>query len=474
MWDKYWTVSNLDEACQILSQENEQAKIIAGGTDLVLEIKQGLHPTLKTLIDISRIPNNNQIWEDGEGFIHLLPNVTHNHCVASELLRKNGFLLSQAAYSVGAPQIRNIGTIFGNLVTASPANDTITPLMALDAQLTLQSATRTREVKLRDFYKGVRKTILEKDEIVIDLKFQKLKRNQRSIFLKYLLRKVHAISVVNVAVILTFDGEKVENATIALGAVAPTIALAPNAENALIGMKLDDESINNAAKMAKIDAYPITDIRSSEKYRFRLVEILVKKALHELKENIDDEGQTLENSVLLWGKKEYNPSICKTKFLHAKQEDIRTTINGKEIVVNSLQNKTLISLVRDGADLTGTKLGCGEGECGACTLILDGVPVFSCLVPAPRAHLAEITTIEGIGSEENLHPLQTAFIEEGAVQCGFCTPGFIVSAYKLLEEIDNPNKQQIKNGLAGNLCRCTGYYSIINAVEKAAQKMNKR
>ncbi|WP_428849308.1 (2Fe-2S)-binding protein [Thermanaeromonas sp.] len=149
----------------------------------------------------------------------------------------------------------------------------------------------------------------------------------------------------------------------------------------------------------------------------------------------------------------------------------RLKVNGKEVQVEAPAGITLLKLLRDYLGLTGTKEGCGEGECGACTVLLDGVAVVSCLLPAAKAEGREVTTIEGLAQGEKLHPLQEAFISEGAVQCGFCTPGMILSAKALLDNNPRPTKDEIREALSGNLCRCTGYSQIVRAVEKAAEVM---
>lgn len=146
---------------------------------------------------------------------------------------------------------------------------------------------------------------------------------------------------------------------------------------------------------------------------------------------------------------------------------ISLNVNGKDHTLEVEEDMRLIDLLREKLGLTGVKEGCSEGECGACTVIMDGEVVNSCLVMAFQAEGSSILTIEGLGDEENIHPIQQAFIDVGAVQCGYCTPGMILAAKALLDKNPNPTEEEIREAISGNLCRCTGYNKIVQAVDKA-------
>ena len=152
---------------------------------------------------------------------------------------------------------------------------------------------------------------------------------------------------------------------------------------------------------------------------------------------------------------------------------IRFTVNGRPVEVEADADTRLLDVLRETLALTGTKEGCGEGECGACTVIVDDRAVNSCLVLAPQIEGKEVLTIEGLADGERLHPIQQAFVDAGGVQCGFCTPGFIMSTYALLSENPDPSDEEIRIALEGNLCRCTGYETIVDAVRLAADRMAK-
>ena len=150
------------------------------------------------------------------------------------------------------------------------------------------------------------------------------------------------------------------------------------------------------------------------------------------------------------------------------KKTITLKVNNSEYIIDILPDRMLLDVLREDLGLTGTKKGCGKGECGACSVIMDGKLVNSCLVPAMKADGSEILTVEGLAGEEELHPIQKAFLNKGAVQCGFCTPGMLLAAKNLLDEKITPSIDEIKVAISGNLCRCTGYTKIIEAIESVA------
>ncbi len=466
MWETFIQPRTVDETVQLLSQYGKEARLINGGTDLIIEMERKIRAP-RVVIDVSRLPGMDYIREDGD-YIRLGAGVTHNQAVASPLLREKAYPLARACWQVGAPQIRNRGTIAGNIITASPANDTITPLWAMGAEVRLKSVRGERVLPFSNFFLGVRKTALEPDEMLVEILFQKMLPKDRGTFIKLGLRRTQAISVVNTAVVLEFEEDEISNAWITLGSVAPTIVNAIEAEQYLVGQTLGDAVIQEAAELASRAAKPITDVRGTADYRHEMVCVLVARALRQIR---DHERDLPEKPVMLWGGTDghFKPHDHATE-MHRVDDVIETTVNGQKYAVKGAGDKTLLRMLREDLHLSGTKEGCAEGECGACMVFLDGMAVMSCLIPAPRAHHARIVTIEGLPENGNLHPMQQSFIEHGAVQCGYCIPGFIMSGAKLLEEVPHPAKSDVEQAVSGNLCRCTGYYKIIDAIEDAGER----
>jgi len=267
--------------------------------------------------------------------------------------------------------------------------------------------------------------------------------------------------VIDVAFVLGFDGATVARARIALGCLAPTIVRATAAESYLQGKTLDDDTIARAALLACEAAAPIDDIRGSREYRMTTLAVFVEHGLQRIAANRCADG-LLDPPVLLDSGAPPAPP-------HAPYAGtIEATINGTAHSLAGAERKTLLDALRENAGLTGSKEGCAEGECGACTVWLDGKAVMSCLVPAVQAHGTQITTIEGLARGETLHPLQQAYIDHAAVQCGFCIPGMVMAGAKLLQERPSPTLEEHQVAISGNICRCTGYRKILDAMQAAS------
>lgn len=497
MYRFYYSPTSLAGALALKAQFGDSARVIAGGTDLLIELdrrtRQAPDGEPPGLIDLTCISGLAEI-DEAEGRIHLGALVTHNNCVASATIVEKAFPLARACWEVGSPQIRNRGTLAGNIVTASPANDTIVPLQVLDATVTVQSLARgERTLPLAAFITGFRQVDLAPDEILTRISLRRLAVNERGNFIKLGLRRAQAITVNSIAAVVELadsecTGEDclIQSARISLGAVAPTIIRAGEAESYLAGRSMTDEVIGEAARLAAHAASPIDDIRGSGEYRQAMVEALTVRILRQIRDGRQRQGWR-DRPVLLWGetngrwpvRKEAGGEIDRN--IQSLSESAATvqmpdqpvvltsntvlsTVNDAEIALPT--DMTLLDSLRQ-AGVNGVKEGCAEGECGACTVFLDGIAVMACLVPAERAAGSQVTTVEGLGNPDRLHPIQAALVSSGGVQCGYCTPGFVMSAAKLLEERPQPTRSEAQEALTGNLCRCTGYRKILDAVVKA-------
>ena len=464
---RYVAPESLEDALATLAAHGSSARAIAGGTDLLLELGRGARAGIDTLVDLSVLDGLDTITET-DGRIHLGPLVTHGDVVGWERMPDVGLPLAQACLEVGGPQLRNRATIVGNIVTASPANDTISALYALGADVTVSSAGGgERSMPIHEFFTGFRTTALEPGELVTRIAFDALGGSRRGIFVKLGLRRVQAISVVHAAAVVTAapDGT-VDDLVVALGSVGPTIESVEAAAGIAMGRPLAEAAAEIAAA-ARAAVNPIDDLRSTAEYRSQTTEVVVERALRSLAAGTEAATwpRRPPRLVVAGPAAEAASGDPEAQRDLTDESTVSVTVNGVERRARNAASRTLLDWLRLDLGLTGTKEGCAEGECGACTVHLDGQAVLACLVPAARADGASVTTVEGVAPPDgNLHPVQQALADCGGVQCGFCTPGFVMSAAMLATEEPNPSRSQVEHGLSGNLCRCTGYYSIIDAL----------
>jgi xanthine dehydrogenase iron-sulfur cluster and FAD-binding subunit A len=457
---QYTAVATIDEAVGILHSGGDSGKVIAGGTDLMIEFRRPsvLRPDI--LLDISRIAEIGGIREAGETIV-VGPMATHRILQQSGLIRQAAPLLAGAASTVGSPQIRNRGTVGGNIMNAAACADTVPPLIALDAIVTLRSSTGARDLPLADLFIKPYRTHARPDELLVAITFRRLSLEHRSAFIKLGRRNALAISRLSVAAVLkTGSDGRITDARIVPGAAFPAWRRVKEAETMLIGEKPSEKLF--AAAGAKVSEAMIAETgrRWSTEYKEPVIGVLVRRALTACTGTTPQLPSVRTSSSV--------SAVPVPRKLASRADTGACTIsfmlNGRKETLSVSSDRTLLAILRDDLGLTGTKCGCEVGECGACTVILDGQAVNSCLVPAPQIDGRSITTIEGLAQGGNLHPLQESFLDHDAAHCGFCTPGMLMSAKALLDETPKPTEQEIRTAISGNLCRCTGYVQIVDAI----------
>jgi carbon-monoxide dehydrogenase medium subunit len=492
----YFQPESLPQAFRTMEQFKGAAEYIAGGTDILIRIKQKTVAP-QALISLQKINTLRGISQNEDlvlGSMTLLRDIEQ----AADLKAKYP-ALPQAAALLANPQVRNVATIGGNLCNAAPSADCVPPLLALGAVAVLEGPGGRREIPLDDFFSGPGETCKDLLEILTCIRIPEPPAGALSAFLK--TGRVHQdIAKVNAAVLLVMENKICRECRLAVGAVAPVPLRLKRIEQILPGRAIEPDLLEEAAAMAREDVAPITDTRSSAEYRRELTGVLVKRAILKALQGTEAESrshrvhssnQRSEEPIRQTEKSETPPerrplraggpnpkvapgpeALADGGLQSARRRLIHFTLNGFQVTAEIKSHQMLLQVLREQFELTGTKEGCGEGECGACTVIVDGATANSCLYPAFEVEGKSVTTIEGLLGEGNqLHPVQQAFVENGGVQCGFCSPGMIMSAKALLDRNPDPTTEEIRRAIAGNLCRCTGYVQIVDSIRRGAEKL---
>ncbi len=478
----YEEPASLEEAVVLLSQPGRLARVLAGGTDLLVQMKmERVKPD--GVISIRRIPGLDgvELREDG---LHIGAMATIHALRNHPLVRRLYPALAQACASFSTTQVQVMGTIGGNLCNASPASDAAPALIVHEARAVLRGPDGERRLPVEDLFLGPGRSALGRGELLVELvlplpasRSTEAGVSTGTAFLK-ISRVAADIAKANAAVMLARSGNTIVDCRLAFGSVAPRPFRARGAEACLIGQVYSPSLAAEAARIASEEIQPIDDVRSSAWYRRELVAVMARDGLEqawartqaEEARNGNGHGPAVEyarSAETLPRTESAAGGVRDGRLARAggARREIRLTVNGVGRRLSVEPNDLLLNVLREDLELTGTKYGCGIGECSACTVEMDGRPVLACLVLAVSAGGSEIVTVEGLRKPSGeLDPLQEAFLDNGAYQCGFCTPGMLMTARSLLRENPAPGEAEVRDHLKGNLCRCTGYASIVRAV----------
>ena len=488
---------SVDDAVRLLL-EYPQAQIIAGGSDVLVQMREGKRAGAE-LVSIYGLDELRGVVMEEDGTIRIGSLTSFSHITKDPIIQKYINVLGEAVDMVGGPQIRNIGTIGGNTCNGVTSADSASTLFAWDAVIELAGPDGIRRIPIKDFYIKAGKVDLRPGEIQTAILIpREAYEGYEGYYIKYAMRNAMDIATLgcSVNVKLSEDKKTFTDVRIAYGVAGPVPMRAVHAEAAGRGLEVTDENIEKIGDTVLEDVTPRDSWRASKAFREHISKLLCKRALSEAVRRaggvISEESQaamapnTSDNENAGTGEKKEAPASISgvsedsgtvrhtimTDAESGKQYKlVRCRINGVERETMVDVRASLTDMLRNDYSLTSVKKGCEVGECGACNVIIDGECYNSCIYLAVWADGKEIRTVEGLmGPDGELSDIQQAFIDEAAVQCGFCTPGVIMSAVEILESGKEYTRDELRKQLSGHLCRCTGYENILNAVEKTMKK----
>ncbi len=428
----------------IAAMAADGARALAGGTDLIPQVREGRRKVGR-IVDLKRIPEMMTISVLHGGGLSIGAAAT-----AAAVARHAGVAgifpaIAQSARLIGGVQIQNRASLGGNICNAAPSADAVPALICHGASALVASRDGNREVPVADLFAGPGRSALKAGELIVSILVPPPPPRSAAAYLRFTPRREMDIAVAGSGawVQLGPDGV-IGDARIVLASVAPTPIRAPAAEQRLAGERPSRALFEEAGRLA------------AKRCSAHLGHARVGRLPAHARGRADRAGA---RRML---------PVARGRGRRRMKTLITCTINGEERTTLADTRDTLLELLRDRLGLTGTKEGCSNGNCGTCTVLVDGAPINACLVLALEAPGRTITTIEGLRTGAGLHPIQQALVDHGATQCGFCTPGIVLSAKALLDENPKPTEAEIRHAIAGNLCRCTGYGKIVEAIAAVA------
>jgi xanthine dehydrogenase iron-sulfur cluster and FAD-binding subunit A len=452
---------------------------VAGGTEVMPLRNRGSRDGV--VLDLSRVPELSAVSEaDG---VRLGAGVTYTRLL--EGLGRGVPVLALAARTIASRQVRNRATLGGALAIADPSADILCALVAAGAEVELASAGGVRRVPVDAFLTGPYECDLGSEELIAAVVVPPAAGGPAA-YAKVGARNAMARAACAVAVVL--DVER-RTAGIGVAACAPTPVRAPEAEWLVAeeapweeGGELGERLLGRVGTLIAGATRPRADSRGSVAYKHHAAAVLGGRALARAWRSRGAPGTAAIRGSAAGG--EGASPGGSVKLRRHTRRNLTDPSGGDLLAALSLRvdgadrslpenaaGHSLLRLLRDGLGVTAPKNACEEGECGSCTVSIDGEIACACLVPAVQAAGCEVETVAGLAEADGeLHPVQAALLEAGGVQCGFCTPGFVMAARDLLRRVPDPTDEQIREGLNGNLCRCTGYRKIVEAVRLAAAR----